>query len=146
MKKLLRDIISRRCLVRIVRATEIHIHGKKRTFVRLSRVKLDSRRHCVRSPARIASTWTTCLFSLSLSSFFPLFVASFRRPLLSTFSLPSQVSLPSSSKRHRGTFLLPFALAVSFAFSLSPPFPFLLSLRVVVREVRDRTPTIPLFL
>lgn len=134
VQKLLRDIISRRCLAAekaiAARTTEIHVVGKRRTFVRLSRVKLDSQRHCVRSPARIASTRTTCLFSLPFS--FPVH-SPFRHPLYHRTPLPPVLwlatpSLPTLPRAwypfHRLTAsrkpsLLPFSLTTCLLLTLS---------------------------
>lgn len=104
----------------VARATEIHIHGKKRMFVRLSRVKLDSHRHCVRSPARIASTSTTCLFSLSLSllsslsSFSPSTVHCSLPPTLPPPSIPSMLA----SGIEELFFSLSLSLCLLLSFSL----------------------------
>ena len=107
----------------VPRTTEIHVVGSRRTFVRLSRVKLDSRRHCVRSPARIASTRTTVpFFSSSLApSLHPapslpytLSASPLRRPLCHRAPLPLVLWLPSPSAR---------LLSLPSSYSIEEPLP-----------------------
>lgn len=108
--------------LRVARATEIHIHGKKRTFVRLSQVKLDSHRRTIFGAYRIYLD-NVPFFPFSL--FFPPPLRRLLPPSTALYLLPPNSKYPF----HRlasGIEELFFSLSLSLCLLLSLSLPLFL--------------------